>query len=112
MCSRIHPEDLETIARLVVDLVAEPARAGWVNTARAAEILGISQGWVRSNAGALGGSRLTDGPRGELRFPVARLHEYMKAREVARPPRATRSRRPGPKRRGRIELLPIPADAV
>jgi hypothetical protein len=109
----LSPADVEAIAVRTAELLAErtPVSARFLSTARTAEILDVSQDWVREHAGELGAVRVGDGPRGELRFDLRRIERALEARRVDRPAAPAQRRRPGPRRGPRerpFPLLPIP----
>src|SRR4051812_33006341 len=74
----LDAESVEAIAVRVVQLLttAQPSRsqtsacdpARLVDARTLAIEIGMSATWVREHAGDLGGQRMTDGPRGRLRF--------------------------------------------
>jgi hypothetical protein len=115
MIDRIHPDDVETIAFRVVELLEErsPVARPFLDAAGVAVLLGVSAEWARDHAGELGAVRLGDGPRAPLRFDAERVRDYLDAQRVAKPIQRPAPRRPGP-RRGRtadVELLPLPKGA-
>src|SRR5690348_11472749 len=83
---------------------------GLLTTKQAAEILAVSEDFIRSHAAELGAIRL-GGSRGPLRFEDARLRDYIDRRRLPLPPRPSARRRPGPARNpDGVELLPLPED--
>ena len=101
---RLHPADLERLAALVADHLADrleqPAAArpapAMLTAAQVAERFGITPEWVRDHADELGAVRLGDGPRPRLRFDVAEVaaaltaHERRKGSQAADRPRPRR----------------------
>jgi hypothetical protein len=85
--------------------------ARYMTTREVAEMLVMSEEWVREHAAELGGIRLGDSRFGALRFEVDRVTEAMEARRLD-PPKRGRRRRPGPARKyaGDVELLPLPEE--
>lgn len=112
---KLSPDDVEAVARRVVELLQEgevAPRVGMVGTAAIARMVGMSEDWVRDHAGELGGVRAGDGARGELRFDVAVVRERMARRGVAADQLAGEPRRPGPRPPARkVRLLPLPEGA-
>lgn len=79
----------------------------YLTTTEVAQLLSVSEDWVRSHAGELGGMRLS-GRRGPLRFTREGVDAAMAARAIPRPPsRREPARRPRTAR-GAVELLPLP----
>ncbi len=77
VAERLHPDDLEEIARTVGDRVIAVIQAGAggpqrkparMTAGQVAKEYGVSDGWVRANAERLGAVPLGDGPRPRLRF--------------------------------------------
>jgi hypothetical protein len=110
MGKMLDRHDVEALARQIAEpLRGEVAAMRYVNTATLATMLGSSEDWVRAHAAELGAVRLGDGPKGALRFDVARVEEALERRRLdkAKPPR--RRMRPGPPRRPpNVRLLPLP----
>jgi hypothetical protein len=103
--------DIEALARRVLELVRdEPPSFGHADTSQVAQLLGVSDEWVREHAAELGAVRVGDGPRGTLRFELGRVRAALEARrvqrEAVRPPR-----RPARRRSNGVELLPLPPEA-
>jgi hypothetical protein len=70
---RLHPDDVEAIARRVAELLrrdAAPSVARLVDAATLARMLGVERDWVYAHARELQAIRL-GGKRGRLRFDVA-----------------------------------------
>ncbi|MBJ7518454.1 MAG: hypothetical protein JHC84_02060 [Solirubrobacteraceae bacterium] len=112
MTARLHPDDIEAIARRVVALQREhqPSRAGGLVDVKAlASHLSVSTAFVYEHAAELGGVKLADTPKAPWRFDLSRAEEAMRRRGAA-PPHAPRvvARRPrvATTREG-IPLLPI-----
>lgn len=89
--ARLHPDDIEQIARRVAELLApgahEPRRL--VDAATAARRLGVDRKWVYAHANQLGAVRLGGG-RGRLRFDFDQLVERA---ETPVPPRVAQPRK-------------------
>jgi len=71
--SRLHPDDVEAIARRVAELLridTEKLAARLVDAATLARMLGVERDWVYAHARELQAVRL-GGERGRLRFDVA-----------------------------------------
>lgn len=102
-------DDIDAIADALAEKLAdrEPVVVRYVDVRAAARRLSMSEDWVREHAADLGGARMGDGKRGELRFDVRRLDRVFEARQLERPVRRQR-RRPGPPRSGNVKMLPIP----
>jgi len=93
----LDDEDIEQIARRVAELIGPAhAHAGprYVDAGDLARMLGIEREWVYAHARELGAIRL-GGPRGRLRFDVARVTEALTRPNAARPVRRGSSRRGG-----------------
>lgn len=78
MTGRLHPADVEAIARRVVDLLEHrpPAEPTWLTAADVAHRFGVARSWVYEHAGELGAVRLGDagaGRRPRLRFDPDRV---------------------------------------
>jgi hypothetical protein len=86
---RLHPDDVEAIARRVAELLradAVPAAARLVDAATLAAMLGVERDWVYAHARELQAVRL-GGKRGRLRFDVSIV---FRALDTERPPRSRR----------------------
>lgn len=72
MTERLHPSDVDAIARRIAELLADntPPRAGLVDSAELADLLDVSRDFIYSHATELGAIRLGDGARARLRFDV------------------------------------------
>jgi hypothetical protein len=103
---------VEQIAQRVVELLGAQAREPFrlLDTEAVARMLGVSEEWVRDHAAELGAVRIGDGPKGALRFDVARIRGALESRRLHRP-RVPQRRPPGPRRRSR-GVLPaaVPSD--
>ena len=73
----------QRVADLVVGVVHEPYRL--LDSQAVADMLGVSEDWVRDHAAELGAIRVGDGPKGTLRFEVARVRRALERRRLARP---------------------------
>ena len=71
MAERLHPDDVEAIARRVAELLRDTAApaARLVDAATLAAMLGVERDWVYAHARELQAVRL-GGRRGRLRFDV------------------------------------------
>jgi hypothetical protein len=97
---RLDPADIEAIAELVVERLAErerrPARIGLTTASEVAERYGVSVSWVYANKRRLGAVVLGDGPKARLRFDLERVGEAIGTPVEARSERPRRRRgRPG-----------------
>lgn len=103
--SRLHPADIEAIARRVAELIGEQPRApegGRLLTAgEVAQRFGVARGWAYANADRLGAVRLGDGPRARLRFDPARVAAAVAPRQASKRPQM-----PEPRRRRRSRPAP------
>ena len=81
----LDEEDVDAIARRVVELVAPPPPR-LLDARELAERLGVTRGWVYAHAPTLGAVRLGTGPRAPLRFDLEL------ARRAARPLAASTGR--------------------
>jgi hypothetical protein len=111
---RLHPADLEQIADLVADRLAQrlgsssPTPA-LVDVKALASLLGVSTDYVYEHARELGGLKLGDGPRAPWRFDVQAARDAMASRSPespSPPPRRRRRRRPAKTPSG-VPLLAI-----
>jgi hypothetical protein len=102
----------EEIARRVAELVADRVRepCPLMDTQTVARMLAVSEEWVREHAAELGAIRVGDGPKGALRFDLARVRAALERRRLERP-KDRQPRHPGQRRRS-LSLLPasVPAD--
>lgn len=111
---RMHPEDLERLADLIADRLAErlsssPPTAALVDVKALASLLGVSADFVYEHARELGGVKLGSGPRAPWRFDVQTARDAMASRSPkspASPPRRSRRRRPAKTPSG-VPLLAI-----
>lgn len=75
MADRLHPDDIEAIARRTAELMrgteTVPAVVGLVDVKTLAGELGVSTDFVYSHARELGGRKLTGSPRAPWRFDLA-----------------------------------------
>ena len=71
---RLHPDDVEAIARRTVELLrAEAHPPERLRTAReVAESLAVNVGWVYEHFDQLGGVRIGNGPKPRVRFDPVR----------------------------------------
>lgn len=84
--------------RRVVALLAErPEIPRYLGTGAVAEMVGMSEHWVREHAAELGASRLGDGERGRLSFDPEVVRTAIQRRRLAR----VTSEQPRQKRSGR-----------
>ena len=102
----------EEIARRVAELLAERVREPFrlLDSQTVAGMLGVSEDWVREHSAELGAIRIGDGPKGALRFDIARVRAALERRRVGRP--SERRRRPPAPRRRSLGVVPaaVPAD--
>jgi hypothetical protein len=108
---RLDPADIEAIAELVVERLAEhetrPARIGLATAGEVAERYGVSVSWVYANKARLGAVVLGDGPKARLRFDLERVVKALGTRDE-RPSERPRRRRGRPRKTGLppgVELL-------
>jgi hypothetical protein len=108
---RLDPADIEAIAELVVERLAErerrPARIGLATASEVAERYGVSLSWVYANKGRLGAVLLGDGPKARLRFDLEHVGQALGTRAEA-PSEPARRRRGRPRKTGLppgVELL-------
>ena len=100
-------EIAQRVAEVLADQVREPFRL--LDTPAVAGMLGVSEEWVRDHAVELGAIRVSDGPRGVLRFDAARVRAALDSRRLDQP--HVKRRRPGPRRRSAgIHVGAVPAD--
>jgi hypothetical protein len=85
---RLDPADIEAIAELVVERLAErerrPARIGLATASEVAERYCVSLSWVYANKRHLGAVLLGDGPKARLRFDLERVAEALGSRAHGR----------------------------
>ena len=102
----MHPDDLELLAELVADGLAErlerlerpPAAGRLLTAAEVAVRLGVRRDLVYARAGELGAVRIGDGPRPRLRFDPAAVdaalsREGSRGSQQPEEPAATEGRR-------------------
>src|SRR5206468_7196577 len=107
--ARLDIEDIDAIARQVVDLPARSAPLSrYLDTATVARMLNASEEWVRDHAAELGAIRLGDGCRGVLRFDPARVERALDQRRLGGASAKRSRRRPARPVEG-LTLLPLPA---
>ena len=86
--ARLHPDDLEAIARRSADLVlaaldtGSAARPQLVDAAEVARRFGVDRGWVYAHADELGAVRLGTSRRPRLRFDPERVSAALTSRAV------------------------------
>jgi hypothetical protein len=114
----LSPASVEAIASRVAELLCEdtaPATPRLIDAGEVARRFGLTRGWVYDHAAELGALRLGGGPRGRLRFDLAKVVEALTAcsdgRE-SRPPESRTTPRKAPRLHRRPagtdpELLPI-----
>ena len=98
--ARLHPEDVEAIARRVADLLREEPPVGGsrlVDADALARDLGVTPEWVRDNADRLCAVRLGDGPRARLRFDPERARAALTGRVNSVPSQSIADSAAGPK---------------
>jgi hypothetical protein len=102
---RLQPDEIEAIAELVAERLAErdrrPTRIGLATAREVAERYGVSLSWVYANKRRLGAILLGDGPRARLRFDLERV-----AQAVGAP--AGGPSKPKRRRRGRPRKTALP----
>lgn len=82
-----------------------------LTTREVAELLAVSEEFVREHAAEIGGIRLTDSNRSPLRFESKRIDEWKDRRRLEPPPTLRPRRRPGPRRVPRgVKLIPLPQE--
>lgn len=103
-------EDIEAVARRVVEMLGGQRPVGLVDAATLAKLLGVSRATVYAKADELGAIRVGTGKRARLRFDPARLiSERAPLSEVGRmrPPKGRPRRRKTPANGADRDLLPI-----
>lgn len=75
---KLDPDDVEAVARRVVELLGSPQHAPqrYVDGAMLARTLGIERDWVYAHAAELGAIRL-GGPQGRLRFDLEHIRRAL-----------------------------------
>ena len=102
-------DTVDAIARRVAELLGSVGPGSrYLDTTSVAEMLGVSDEWVRDHAAELGAIRLGDGKRGQLRFEVDRVRTALDRRRLQTEPRP-RSARRARRRVAGVQLLPLPA---
>ena len=115
---RLAPEQIEEIARRLLELlspVAAPAPEPVIDAAEVARRYGLDRAWVYAHADELGAIRLGDGSRPRLRFDPETVVDKLTARfgsersEGRSKPISTRKRTPRerPDSGSGVPLLPI-----
>lgn len=83
MSGRLHPADIEAIARRVAELVnpcGGQAERRMLTAEEVGGLHGVSARWVRQHAAELGAVRLGDGPKARLRFDPVEVATAMNRR--------------------------------
>jgi hypothetical protein len=111
----LDPEDVEAIAARVVELLLDrpPLASRAADAATVARELGVDRDWVYAHAEELGAARL-GGPRGRLRFDLARILRDLSTLNASKDAPAGRTspatgqarRRAAKRRPGDVELIP------
>ncbi len=107
----LDPDDIESIATRVVELLQDEATgaARYVDAALVAQKLGVDRDWVYAHARELGGVRL-GGPHGRLRFDLQKIRRQLDCPDEGRlrpgERRRARPRKHPPRRLGNVDLLP------
>lgn len=111
---KLTDDDVDAIARAVVRLMPRAGVPHLLNVPEVAEYVDMSTDWVRDHAAQLGGVRLGDGTRGELRFEADKVRAFVERRRLAAADELTVRRRPGPKPQppGEVELVDFPGWAA
>ena len=97
---RLDPADIDAIAELVVQRIAERemrlARIGLATASEVAERYGVSLSWVYANKRRLGAVVLGDGTKARLRFDLERVAQALESPVdgASEPPRRRRGRPP------------------
>lgn len=101
----------EEIARRVAELIADRVREPFhlLDTQTVARMLAVSEEWVREHAAELGAIRVGDGPKGALRFDVARVRAALDRRRIDNSKETSR-RRPMRRRSLGVVSTAVPAD--
>lgn len=73
-------EDIEAIAQRVAELIDDRFPAPLMTVTQTARMIAMSEDWVREHTAELGGFRMGDGPRGELRFDRDMVWQAIRAR--------------------------------
>lgn len=112
MNGRLHPDDIDAIARRVAELI-NVGRPRWGDAQALASEIGRSRAFVYAHAAELGAVRVGDGERPRLQFDLARaraayeasFHRQVNPRRAARRIARAGSRTPAP-------LLPVREEPV
>ncbi len=104
----LDDDAIEAVARRVAELLdARRAPASYLSTAAVAQMLDVSEEWVRDHAAEFGAVRLGDRGRGQLRFEHERVWRALDERRLEAAPRRRSPRRARPRAAG-VRLLPLP----
>src|SRR4051794_20809639 len=113
---RLHPADVDAIARRVAELVREEASASqlrFLTAAQVAKRFNVTRDWVYAHADDLGAIRLGEGPRARFRFDPTQTIAAMASRsdgersDASGPaPRRARRRQASPAQSDGCPLLP------
>jgi hypothetical protein len=111
---QLTDDDVDAIARAVVRLMPRAGVPYLLTVPEVAEMVTMGTDWVRDHAAQLGGVRLGDGTRGELRFEAEKVRAFVEKRRLAVEEKERTGRRPGPKPQppGEIELIELPSWAA
>lgn len=91
--SLIDDASIEAIARRVAQPLATAGGRRLVTAGELAERLGVERSWVYANARRLGGLRLSDGPRAQLRFDAERALQSLRQKPLGASERPRGARR-------------------
>jgi hypothetical protein len=110
----LSDDDIDAIARRVVDLFPTPRPWALLTTSEVAGMIGVGPDWVRNHATEIGAIRVGDGPRGELRFEAERVLAALEHRRLAAAPEPQPQRRPGPRQQAQdaVDLIDLPGWAT
>lgn len=106
---RLHPDDVEAIARRVAELQSEssPTQRELLSATEVAQRFGLSREWVYANKARLGALSMGGGTRPRLRFDAARIAAALESDPAPAPAVAEQPRRRSRAATPPADLLPI-----
>jgi hypothetical protein len=88
--ARLHPDDIEAIARRVVALLRDERPKAYLTAREIADRYGVSTDWVYDHAAHLEAVPMGTGKRPRLRFSATAVERFITEQAELRPPRSRR----------------------
>ena len=108
MSSATAEEVAQRVAEILAERAAESLRL--LSTEAVAEMLAVSEEWVRGHAVELGAIRVGDGPKGALRYDPSRVRAALEGRRLNGGDQPRRRRGGRQRRSAGIAPEAVPAD--